>query len=378
MGVTVREKVKGSGVWWIFISHQGKRKSKKIGRDRSLALKTAEKLSARIVLGDLDMDTKATCPDFGSYARLWLDGSIKTLRRHSTYDRYRIVLTKNLDESFNSKPVDQITRHDIRNVLIENHRRGLSKATVRLIQAVLNSVFDCAVDEGIISINPASGIIKKLQLGRARKTVADFLTQDEIDLFLDTCSEHHPGDYPLFLLAFRTGMRMGEILGLKWSDINWNAKNIRVERSFKKGRITNTKTNRIRLVDTSDQLNIELKALHTTRKREALKTGRAIVEFIFHRHGNPMSQSSLTNIFKRILRRAGIRDIRFHDIRHTYASLLLSNGESPVYVKEQMGHSSISITVDTYGHLIPGSNREAVNRLDRPAPNYTLSAPKEN
>jgi len=69
-------------------------------------------------------------------------------------------------------------------------------------------------------------------------------------------------------------------------------------------------------------------------------------------------------IYKRILLKAGIREMRIHDIRHSYASLLLSNGESPVYVKEQLGHSSIEITVDIYGHLIPSSNREAVNRLD--------------
>ncbi len=85
-----------------------------------------------------------------------------------------------------------------------------------------------------------------------------------------------------------------------------------------------------------------------------------------------MAQNSVRNIRKRILRKAGLRDIRFHDIRHTYASLLLSDGQSPVYVKEQLGHSSIQITVDIYGHLIPSSNREAVNRLDtHPTAPYT-------
>jgi len=69
-------------------------------------------------------------------------------------------------------------------------------------------------------------------------------------------------------------------------------------------------------------------------------------------------------VFKRVLQKAGLRESRFHDIRHTYASLLLSDGVAPVYVKEQMGHSSIQMTVDIYGHLIPSSNRGAVNRLD--------------
>jgi hypothetical protein len=70
--------------------------------------------------------------------------------------------------------------------------------------------------------------------------------------------------------------------------------------------------------------------------------------------------------FYAVLKASGLRRIRFHDLRHTFASLLLQQGESPVYVKEQMGHSSIAITVDLYGHLIPGGNRQAVDRLDEP------------
>ena len=88
------------------------------------------------------------------------------------------------------------------------------------------------------------------------------------------------------------------------------------------------------------------------------------MEFVFHRNGKPMEQNYMRRVFKRILGKAGLRDIRFHDIRHTFASLLLSDGASPVYVKEQLGHSSIQMTVDIYGHLIPSSNREIVNRLD--------------
>ena len=74
--------------------------------------------------------------------------------------------------------------------------------------------------------------------------------------------------------------------------------------------------------------------------------------------------TSATGVFYKLLEKAELRRVRFHDLRHTFASLLLQNGESPVYVKEQMGHSSIQVTVDIYGHLIPGANRQAVDRLD--------------
>jgi integrase len=191
------------------------------------------------------------------------------------------------------------------------------------------------------------------------------LTREEVALFLDICSIQDPEHYPFFLCAFRTGMRLGELLGLQWGDVDFHGKFIRVARSYKLGRLTPTKTGKIRRVDISDQLIEVLKALHVARKREAMKTGTGeVVEVIFHRGGKPMEQNYIRRVFKRLLAKAGLREIRLHDTRHTFASLLLSDGASPVYVKEQLGHSSIQMTVDIYGHLIPSSNREMVNRLD--------------
>jgi integrase len=124
----------------------------------------------------------------------------------------------------------------------------------------------------------------------------------------------------------------------------------------------------------SDQLAAALSQLLTKRKREALKAGLGEpVPYIFHRNRKPMKQNYIRRIFKRVLTKAGIRGMRLHDIRHTYSSLLLSKGENPVYVKEQLGHSSIKITVDIYGHLIPGSNRGAVNQLDSPQQSATYT-----
>lgn len=130
----------------------------------------------------------------------------------------------------------------------------------------------------------------------------------------------------------------------------------------------------------SDQLFASLKALRRLRNKDALREGKAVVELIFHRQGKPMEQNFVRELFKRILKRTGLHQVRFHDIRHTTASLLLSDGASPVYVKEQLGHSSIQMTVDIYGHLIPSSSREFVNRLDMqpsatyPQPNQTKMA----
>jgi len=114
----------------------------------------------------------------------------------------------------------------------------------------------------------------------------------------------------------------------------------------------------------------------TDRKKEALRRGKGEpISAVFHRNGKPMEQNHIRRVFKRVLIKAGIREMRFHDIRHTFASLLLSYGQSPVYVKEQLGHSSIQMTVDIYGHLIPGSNRGAVNQLDSVQPSATYPQP---
>jgi len=161
--------------------------------------------------------------------------------------------------------------------------------------------------------------------------------------------------------------------------VDWYGKFIQVQRSYKLGRITPTKTGKTRRIDMSDQLIEGLRSLHALRKREALRAGHGEEnEIIFHRNGKHMEQNYIRRVFKRLLMRAGLREIRLHDIRHTFASLLLSDGASPVYVKEQLGHTSIQMTVDIYGHLIPSSNRDIVNRLDsQPSATYPQPEKKE-
>jgi integrase len=222
-----------------------------------------------------------------------------------------------------------------------------------------------AHDEELIPVNPIVDITKRLQLRREKKKVIEPLTGEKVSLFLETCAIKTPDHYPFLLCAFHTRMRLGELLGLRWGDLDWHEKFILVQRSYKLGRMTPTKTGKVRRVDMSDQLIGAMGSLYIQRKREALQEGRGeVVETVFHRAGKPMEQNYIRRVFKRILIQAGLREIRLHDIRHTFASLLISDGASPVYVKEQLGHSSIQMTVDIYAHLIPSSNREMVNRLD--------------
>ena len=116
------------------------------------------------------------------------------------------------------------------------------------------------------------------------------------------------------------------------------------------------------------ELTQALKDLKLERQIEAGASGTDVPAWVFcNERGGLMHPHNLRDrIFYGLLKKAGLRRVRFHDLRHTFASLLLQNGESPVYVKEQMGHSSIQVTVDCYGHLIPGGNKQAVDRLDTP------------
>lgn len=364
MGVRVREKPKGSGDWWVFIEHQGKRKAKRVGRDKRLAQEVAKKLEAKLTLNTLELlDEKEVVPTFGEVADQWLHIYIKTMRRPSTFERYNGMLRTHILPTLGSMPIDQVKRSDIRDLLLLKIKQA-STSLVELVRDVCSGVFNHAVDDELIQHNPVTGITKRLALGRDKEEVEPF-TPEEMVAFLDTAQKASPELFPLFLLAFRTGLRMGELLPLEWGDVDFRGRFLEVRRSYKNGQYSRPKNGKSRRVDLSNQCIQVLSALRKQRAADSLASGRRDApDLIFSRNGEPVSQNSLRNVFKRTLWRAGIRDKRFHDIRHTYASLLLSNGQSPQYVREQMGHSSIAITVDVYGHMIPTGNRDAVNALD--------------
>ena len=365
MGVKVRERPKDSGEWWIVIDHKGRRLSKKVGKDKKAAMKLAGEVELELARNGLNIAKKPT-PRFKDYATCWLEMCIKGIRRESTFQRYQGVLKKHVFPVLGNKPLDQITRSDIRKLLSDISKKGYSRATVCLVRDVISGPAGLALDEELIASNPVSGITKRMKLGGGKHQAVETFTPGEVVLFLDTCKEHFSEYYPFFLCAFRTGMRLGEVLALCWDDIDWSCRCISIDKSYRYGTVSKTKTGKSRRVDMSDQLTNVLRQLHTQRMKESVAQGMGrLGGIVFHRNGTYMEQNFIRRIYKKVLKKAGIHYFRFHNIRHTFASFLLTNGESPVYVKEQLGHSSIAMTVDTYGHLIPSVNRDAVNRLDK-------------
>jgi integrase len=227
---------------------------------------------------------------------------------------------------------------------------------LELVRDVASGPFRFAEEDGIIPVNPVRGVLRKLGFRRKKISSGNPLNRKEVRRFLTTCQESFPDYHPFFLVAFRTGMRMGELLALHWDDVMWDKGVIRVERTFRRGKIGKPKNGRSRYTDMSGQVVKTLRKLHRHRKDDE--------QIIFSRKGTYISQNSIRRIFKKILREAGLKDIRFHDIRHTFASILASEGISMFYLKEQMGHWSVQMTDEIYSHLLPSGKKKAVNKLD--------------
>jgi integrase len=254
---------------------------------------------------------------------------------------------------------------------------GLSPATVTRIKALVSGILSHALEDGLISVNPVSRLGRLIK-GKDRKADVQPLTRDEARDFLETIRGHYPRYYPLFMCALRTGLRLGELLALEWGDIDFRGGFIEVRRAYVEGRMTSPKSGKSRRVDMSPQLAETFKMLRTERKKEALATGKGEVpELVFlNEAGRVIDPGNLRGrVFYKALAKGGMRRIRIHDLRHTFASMLIQNGENLAYVKDQLGHHSIQITVDIYGHLVPGANRQAVAKLDDNFLQLTASQP---
>ena len=366
MGVTVRQKQPGKGnPWWVFIHYGGKRKAKCIG-DKKAAEKVASAIRQKLKLGEFGIEDEKKSPSFRDYALEWLNTHVETACKYSTYKSYQTCLNKHLIPFFGDRALVDIHRRDVKRFIYDKLAEGLASSTVNNARLCLSGIFTAAIEDEIISVNPAART-GKFTKRKDRRHDINPLTREEAKLFLDTARTHYPRYYPVFLCALRTGMRMGELIGLKWGDIDFNGRFIEVRRSIVRGRITTPKNHKTRRVDMSRQLTETLRDLRIERKKETLRKGwKEMPEWVFcNEVGDHLDTDNLRKrVFYKCLEKAGLRRIRFHDLRHTYASLLLAQKESPAYVQQQLGHASIQLTVDTYGHLVPGSNRCAVDKLD--------------
>jgi integrase len=307
------------------------------------------------------------CVKVEEYAETWL-GRIKHSRKHTTHDNYRKMLDRDILPHLRGLDLADVTRDRVKGLAVAGFERKQSPKTVQNTILCLSSLLSHAVEDGLLTVNPALKPGKFLPKISKRRSISP-LTRGEVATFLETVKDKAPRYYPLFLCAVRTGLRQGELLALQWGDLDYYGRFIEVQRNYTHFRVTTPKSGESRRVDMSLALTQTLTDLYTERQLEAAARGwKEIPLWVFcSETGGLLHPNNLRDrVFYGLLKKAGLRKVRFHDLRHTFASLLLQQGESPVYVKEQMGHSSIQVTVDLYGHLIPGGNKQAVDRLDTP------------
>jgi integrase len=369
MGVKVRQR---NGAWWIFVDHHGQRKAKRVGTGpagKKAAELVAIKLQARLVEGDTSILHEVVPPPvtFGAYAQQWLESYATHTCKFSTVRIYEVNLRRHVLPVLGRTPLEAVARTDCRALIAACRTKGLSPKTIVNICRTVSSILSQAVEDGHVTANPAFRLGRYYRQADHPAPEIQPLAGEEVQRFLEIARQQTPREYPLFLCAVRTGMRLGELLGLQWGDVEFSGRFLEVRRNRVAGRTTTPKNGKTRRIDMSAQLTDTFKALLIQRKEETLRRawGEVPAWVFCNEDGRPLDGDNLRHrAFYKVLEQAGLRRIRFHDLRHTFASLLIQNGESLAYVKEQLGHSSIQVTVDTYGHLIPGANRAAVDRLD--------------
>jgi len=215
MGVVVKEKVKGSGVWWIFINHLGRRTSKKVGTRRN-AEKVAENIEARIKLGkEFVGESKRLVPtlaeQYKSYERTYLNTALRSTTQSSYESNYRVHILPTLGH----RRLNEITRAQVKDLVASLVEKGLARPTIRIITAQLCALLNQAIEDGIIDFNPATNLAKFYKNAPIRHKEIQPLTEDEIRAFLRSVLQHARQHFVTFLAAIHTGMRTGELVGLQ-------------------------------------------------------------------------------------------------------------------------------------------------------------------
>lgn len=301
----------------------------------------------------------------------WLP-SVSNELRYSTFDSYRrnveIHVVPRIGEARLQalRPLD-LTRYYTE--LLRSGRRdgrgGLSPKSVRNIHLMLHRAFQDAVDLLYLRTNPASSA-KPPRAAAADPDVIRYWTGSELRGFLDTNNDHR--HWPIWYLAASTGMRRGELVGLRWRDVDLESRRISVRNAIVsvgyQACRSDPKTRRgHRTIDVDHRTKGMLADHRRAQDDDREAAGLAgPSEFVFTKpDGAPFHPELVRQAFDRRVARTSVPRIRFHDLRHTHATLLLKAGAPPKVVSERLGHATVAFTMDIYAHVIPGMQAEAAD-----------------
>jgi integrase len=338
---------------------QGKRIRKTVyGKTKAEVQEKLEKLKQDPTTGlpqDIEKLTVAT------YMTRWLEDTAKPTIEDTTYERYEQLIRLHIVPEIGHLRLNKLTPAHLQQLYARKLEEGLSPRSVQFIHAVLHRALKQAHRWDMVPQNAAAAVDRP----KVPKKQMQFLTPEQVERFWQVAEQDRL--YALYVLAATTGMRQGELLGLRWPDIDFTQATLSVQRTLKNVGsslvVGQPKSAAGRRSITLPEIAVQ--ALRDHRKR-MLAEGLTASPWVFcDTEGGPIRKQNLVRrSFKPLLEEAELPDIRFHDLRHTAATLLLAKGVHPKVVQERLGHSSINLTLDTYSHVMPTLQRDAADKLD--------------
>ena len=293
------------------------------------------------------------------FLRRWLRDYAEVRVREKSYGIYSNFVERHIIPVLGHIPVDRLSPLDIQSMESGCLRSGLNPRTVGHCHGVLSQALRWGVRMGVVRNNMADAV----DAPRAQRYEARVLSWDEVSILLSAAES--TGSYPIILIALLTGLRRSELLGLRWRDIDLDNAFISVNHGLvrlpKRLVLGPTKSGRPRSVSLPVQVVECLAGVLESRRDDGMAGPD---DMVFCRSdGSPLRPDGVTRAFIRLASEVGILGVRFHDLRHTHASLLLGEGVHLKVVSERLGHSGIAITADLYSHVSLGLQQEAAVQL---------------
>ena len=296
----------------------------------------------------------------------WFENVCKIKVRPSSHQTYRGYIDNHIAPNIGKIPLETLSTMDLQKLYrrmmsngrverieAEHQPKGLSAKTVRNINQIISSAMDFAVAQKIITENPC----KNVSLPKLEHNEMNTIPAEQLQAFLTEAKA--TGVYEMYYTDLATGLRRGELLGLKWSDIDWKNGIIKVRRQVARidGKIVEAP---LKTKNSYRAVSISPQAIEVLKMQKA-KTNDT---YVFPSpNGGPISPDSVNNMLKRVLERAGIPKVRFHDLRHTFATIALQNGVDIKTVSGMLGHFSAGFTLDTYAHVTTSAQKEAAQAM---------------
>ena len=302
----------------------------------------------------------------GQFLTHWLEDSARNRVRPSTFKRYSDLVNQHLLPHLDRLPLRELSPQHVQQLLNAKLAEGLSPRSVHHIRAVLRTALNQAVRWQLV-VHNAAALAESPRLGQ-RRFVA--LTPEQARSLLIAAREDRLE--ALYTVALALGLRQGEALGLRWQDVDLEHRRLHVLQALQRVdgtlQLVETKTTRSRRTIVLPGAVAEALLRHRTRQLEdRLLAGPHWIDsgFVFtSRRGTPIDGAAVRHSFPRLLARAGLPRMRFHDLRHSCASLLLAQGVAARTVMEVLGHSQIGLTLDTYSHVMPQLVEQAADAME--------------